>query len=229
MDVLHFFSDRTRFIRDYYTQAAQPFAEILRKIDAREPPYVPPYSEDGEPPFLTEWLEAQEMLEITGRCGLAMLSSTLQLYFKAWEFGFGAQKCSVAFKREFKSGGWVQGYRACLGARAGVDWSQCPANLAVLEQVVLARNRDQHPEDLLSWDVTHAPEDRKRHPKLFFLSDQEAAFLYPTDPSASPFFPPHLHVSRAKLFEAITQAERMCVWLEPQFLVAKRAPRATSR
>ena len=36
MDVLYFLKDRTRLIRQYYECAAQPFNEIMRKIDAEE-------------------------------------------------------------------------------------------------------------------------------------------------------------------------------------------------
>ena len=51
MDVLFFLKDRTRLIRQYYELAALPFAEIMSKIEAEKEPYVPPYSEDGEPPL----------------------------------------------------------------------------------------------------------------------------------------------------------------------------------
>lgn len=56
MDVLFFLKERTRLIRQYDVHAANPFNEVIRKIEAREEPYVPPCSEDGEPPFLSEWI-----------------------------------------------------------------------------------------------------------------------------------------------------------------------------
>ena len=43
MDVLFFLKERTRLIRQYYVHAASPFNEIIRKIEAEEEPYVPPY------------------------------------------------------------------------------------------------------------------------------------------------------------------------------------------
>lgn len=63
MDVLYFLKERTRFIRYFYETACQPFRETMRKIEAGEEPFEPPYSEDGEPPFLTEWLEADTALD----------------------------------------------------------------------------------------------------------------------------------------------------------------------
>ena len=176
MDVLYFLKERTRLIRSYYEQAAQPFDEIIRKIEAKEKPYVPPYSEDPEPPFLTEWIEAKELLEVTGRCCVSMLSASLQLYFKTWERELGLA-CSADFKAIFKDQGLVRGYQACLVERLGIDWSACPADLAIIEQVVLARNRDQHPESITTLRVTHTKHDQTRHPRPFFLNEREAGLF----------------------------------------------------
>lgn len=143
MDVLFFLKERTRLIRQYYEHAAHPFTEIIRKIEAEEEHYVPPYSEDSEPAVLSEWIEADELLEVTGRSCLFMLSTSLQLYFKTWERMLGlsdGKDLQIVFKKE----GLVGGYRSCLASRAGIDWSHCLADLEIIEQVVLARNRDHH-------------------------------------------------------------------------------------
>ena len=85
MNVLCFLNEPTRLIRDYYEYAARPFNEIIRKIEAEEEPYTPPSSEDPELAFLSEWIEADELLEFAGRCCISMLSASLQLYFRTWE------------------------------------------------------------------------------------------------------------------------------------------------
>ena len=86
MDVLFFFKQRTRFIRHFYETAGMPFRETKRKIEAKEPPFDdPPYSEDGEPPYVEEWIAASEAQEVLGRTCLSMLSTSLQLYFMTWE------------------------------------------------------------------------------------------------------------------------------------------------
>ena len=86
MDVLYFFVDRTRFIRYFYDNAAAPFRETMRKIEAGEAPFGnPPYQEDGEPRYLSEWVEATEAVEVLGRSCLSMLSASLNLYFRTWE------------------------------------------------------------------------------------------------------------------------------------------------
>lgn len=224
MDVLYFLKDRTRLIRQYYEHAAAPFNEIMRKIEAEEEPYIPPYSEDGEPPFLSEWIDASELLEVTGRCGISMLSTSLQLYFKTWEQKLGLS-CGRDFAAAFKKGGLVGGYRVCLAERAGIDWSSCPADLAVIEQVVHARNRDQHPENITTVRVTHAKKDWQRYPQPFFLSEREAALFQDGD-APSLFMPPSLHVSQDKLMTAIEEVERLCEWLEEKMLDTKYPPRA---
>ena len=219
MDVLFFLKERTRLIRQYYECAAHPFNEVIRKIEAEEEPYVPPYSEDSEPPFLNEWIEAGELLEITGRCCLSMLSASLQLYFKTWERELGL-RCGKDFHAVFKKEGLVGGYRACLASRVGIDWSHCPADLEIIEQVVLARNRDQHPESITTVRVTHAEQDRRRFPQPFFMSEQEAELFQENDEPRL-FMSPSLHVSRDKLMKAIEQVECLCGWLEEKMLDAK--------
>ena len=219
MDVLFFLKDRTRLIRQYYELTAMPFTEIMRKIEAEEEPYIPPYSDDGEPPFLSEWIDASEMLEVTGRCCISMLSASLQLYFKAWERELGVS-CGKDFAAAFKKEGLVGGYRACLAEQVGIEWSCCPADLAIIEQVVLARNRDQHPETITTIRVTHAEKDWQRYPLPFFLSEREAG-LFQDGEGQSLFMSPSLHVSRDKLMTAIDQVERLCEWLEEKMFDAK--------
>ncbi|WP_296235747.1 hypothetical protein [uncultured Pseudomonas sp.] len=219
MDVLYFLKERTRLIRQYYEQAAQPFSEIIRKIEEAEPPYIPPYSEDPEPAFLTEWLEANELLEVTGRCCVSMLSATLQLYLNTWDRILGLQ-CGVGFKADFRTAGLVGGYMRCLTERLGLDWSACPADLAIIEQVVLARNRDQHPESITTLRVTHADQDRVRHPRPFFLNARDAEVI--DEGNASDLWmSPSLHVPHDKLMAAITNVEALCEWLEDLMFAAK--------
>lgn len=73
MDVQYFLSRRIDFIRQYYATASAPYVERKRKIEAEEEPFVPPYSEDGEPAFLKEWLEADESLHVLGYSCISML------------------------------------------------------------------------------------------------------------------------------------------------------------
>lgn len=219
MDILLFLKERTRLIRQYYEQAAYPFNEIIRKIEAEEEPYVPPYSEDSEPPFLCEWIEAGELLEVTGRCCLSMLSASLQLYFRTWERELGLS-CGKDFRVAFRDEGLVGGYRTCLASRVGIDWSLCPADLAIIEQVVLARNRDQHPENITTIRVVYAEKDWQHFPRPFFMSEREAE-LFQENEEPRLFMSPSVHVSLDKLMKAIEQVECLCEWLEEKMFDAK--------
>jgi len=146
MDVLYFLRERTRFIRFVFDSATAPFSSIMQKIENEEPPFEPPHSEDGEPPFLAEWMEAEEGLQVVGRMCISMLSAALQLYFKTWENELGLKWESMAERKMYFERGYVAGYRHAFGEVLNLSWDECPADFDVLEQLVLARNRDQHPD-----------------------------------------------------------------------------------
>ncbi len=78
MDIRYFLSSRIAFIRQFYATASGPYVERKRKIEVREEPFVPPYSEDGEPPFLDEWLKADESLHVLAYSCLSCRESVLQ-------------------------------------------------------------------------------------------------------------------------------------------------------
>lgn len=211
MDVSYFLHERTRTIRAYYAKASQPFRETLRKIDAEEEPFIPPYSEDPEPAFLTEWLEARDFLEVTGRCCLSMLASSLSLFFRYWEKQL-CLSCKGIAKDAFGNG-LLQGYQKCFEVVSGVGWDSCPANLELIEQIVLARNRDQHPEDIWSLGVSHSEKDRQRYPSPFFIEEGERNLLNEAGEDAT-WISAQLHVSAEKLEQAICEVETLAVWLE---------------
>lgn len=220
MDVLFFLKERTRLIRQYYDSSARPFTETMRKIEEQEEPFVPPYSEDCEPAFLNEWIEAKELLEITGRCCISMLSTALDLYFKTWDRELKLH-CGQDFKKFFKDGGLVGGYRACIAMRLDLNWGNCPADLTIIEQIVLARNLDQHPEHIDTIRVPHSKHDLVKYRHPFFLNENETGLL--SDPDyTNPFsMLPNLHISGEKLMKAIEQVEVLCEWLENQMFDAK--------
>ncbi len=221
MDVLYFLKERTGFIRRYYDTAAESFRETIRKIEAGETPFNdPPYSEDGEPPFLSEWLEADTGLDVSGRTCISMLSASLQLYFRTWERELGITWDDGERKKAFKKG-FLGGYRACFGQVLKLSWDDCSANLDLIEQVVLARNRDQHPDSISTMRVTHAYKDRKERGRLFFVSEVEHNMY--DDPAMADisWMNPSVHVSRKLLFEALEQVETLAEWLEPRVFEAK--------
>ncbi|MEQ9813321.1 MAG: hypothetical protein RLO50_11110 [Azospirillaceae bacterium] len=215
-----FLKDRTDFIRWYYDTAGVKFREIMRKIETGEAPYEPPYSEDPEPPFLSEWIEAETGLDVLGRNCISMLSASLQLYFKTWEAELGVTWEEGERKPAFKYG-FLRGYQTCFGEVLKLSWNECPADLELIEQVVIARNRDQHPETTTSMRVSHSYKERKRHRHLFFVSVSERRMF--DDPAMADiaWMNPSVHVSCELLFQALDQVETLAEWLEPHMIKRK--------
>ncbi len=213
MDVLFFLKQRTAFVSRFYDTAAAPFEECRRKIEAEEDPYVPPYSEDDEPAFLSEWSEAKESLDVLGYSCISMLSASLQLYLQTWDRELDLN-CGASHKAEFKSGGWINGYRACFRARLGIRWEDCPSNLHLLEEIILARNRIQHPGSITMNSVKHSQADAKKLPRMFFVNDDEMQVFASMGTINSEWFMPTVTVTREKLQAALHEVEVFCEWLD---------------
>lgn len=212
MDVLFFLKQRTNFIQKFYHNAALPFEETKRKIEAKEEPYIPPYSENSEPPFLEEWIEAEESLDVLGHTCISMLAASLQLYLKTWDMEL-ALKCGAIYKAEFKDG-WINGYRVCFREQLGIRWKEGPTDLHLLEEIVLARNRAQHPESIARDGITYSKSDAKKLPKIFFVDNIDMQILSLAGGiEGSWIIAPTLRVTAEKLYTAITEVERFCDWL----------------
>lgn len=65
MNVAWFLSRRLDFIRQFFARSSAPFVDRRTAIENGAAPVVPPYSEDGEPPFLLEWREATDSIART--------------------------------------------------------------------------------------------------------------------------------------------------------------------
>lgn len=218
MDVLYFYKERTRFIRHFYNTTAMPFEDVKKAIDNKQPPFDnPPYSEDGEPAYLVEWIEASAALEVLGRTCLSMLSSSLQLYFRTWEKMLGVQCKGGKRKKVFKKG-FVEGYMTCFEQVLGISRQDCPADLGLIEQVTLARNRDQHPEQITTMRVRHSKTDREKYDNLFFMSEQDSAMFSDPDIASLWLLAPAVYVSRDHLLMAIGETERLADWLEEHMI-----------
>jgi hypothetical protein len=214
MDVGYFLKRRTAFIRQLYVAATREYVECQRKIEAKEEPFVPPYSEDGEPPFLEEWVEADDSLQVLGRVCLSMLAATLKLYFKAWERELGVPVDDDLRKLEFGRG-FVNGYRAYFLYNFGVRFEDGPIDIALLEEIVLARNNIQHPETITSNHSHYTDTDLKKLSHPFFVDDREKSLLAEVGESQSSWLiPPAIHVSSEKLLEVLSAVERFTEWLE---------------
>ncbi len=218
MDVLYFLKERTRFISRFYDQARAPFDEQKRKIEDEEEPFVPPYSENDEPAFMEEWGEAETAIRTLGRACVSMLSASLQVYLETWrrELSLDCGK----FRSIFKNRGFLSGYRACFEDALEVPWNNCPADLLIIEQVVQARNADQHPKRINSMNAKHDRKHRQAYPIPFFASEFEKASLT-VHAGAQWWLGVNVHVDRDSLFKAIDEVEKLAGWLDAQ-IAARR-------
>lgn len=213
MDVQYFLNRRVNFIRQFYEMAAAPFIERKRQIEAEEEPFVPPYSEDPEPAFLEEWLEAEESLQVIGRTCISMLAAVFHLYFKTWERQIGIP-VDDSFKADFKNG-WFNGYKAYFARHFRIRFEDSPVRLGVLEEIVLVRNRAQHPESITMDSSHYSDSDLKKLPHPFFIDKDDASLFSDNEEGERAWLmEPAIHVSAEKLFAVLSEVERFSVWLE---------------
>jgi len=224
MDVLYFLKKRTAFIRQFYEVAAAPYLERQRKIVEGEEPFEQPsyYDEysSGEPLHLEEYMEADESLHVLAYSCVSMLAAALHLYFITWEGQFKTPARDLV-KAQFKKG-YLTGYQAYLTDYVGVSFKDCPANIGLLEEVVIARNCVQHPESSAEnvWPITniktrYSTGDLKKLSTPFFLDESERTALTEMDEAEGAWFTlPTLHVTGEKLIAAIDEVDKFCDWLE---------------
>jgi hypothetical protein len=228
MDYLEFTQSRIRFLRYLYTESAARFLEIRRKIEAHEEPYNWPIGyEDSEPPYLDEWVNAGNALDVLGQSVASLLSETLHLFIKYWVDELvkraGAEQLNTAgvglptdqaYKAEFKKG-WLNGYKAYC-AKLEVDWTASAAHMESLEQLVLARNTVQHPTDITSVRARQPKADAEKLPRGVFADAIDIALNESMNPGSLFLRPPRLDISGEKLHQAFDEVKRFCSWLDLQ-------------
>lgn len=214
MDVPWFLSERLDFVRTHYDVCVAAFEERKRRIEAGEDPFDnPPYSEDGEPAFLEEWLDAQTSIELIGLSCISLLSDALKLYFNLLQHREIRFSFDEAETKRLKKEGFVPVYRDALAEIFDTDWQESSVNFAIIEQVVLARNRGQHGTDLTSFLLTHDDKTIEKHPHPFFLRADEAAALSDAGVEVGGLLNPTLAVERERLFAAIEEVRRLSDWI----------------
>jgi hypothetical protein len=163
---------------------------------------------------LEEWLDADTSLQIVGRACISMLSESLKMYLQTWERLFGVE-CQRALPAFFKKGFWP-GYKECFGQLVPLDWSACPADLSVIEQIVVARNTSQHHTgDIGTLTIRHPPNLREKFERPIFIHEHEKGWSE-EDRVDLAWFGSELVITKETLDEAVGQAEFLVEWLEPQ-------------
>lgn len=213
MDVQYFLNRRVNFIRQFYEIAAAPFIERKRQIEAEEAPFIPLYSEDPEPAFLEEWLEAEESLQVIGRTCISMLAAVFHLYFKTWERQIGIP-VDDSLRADFKNG-WFNGYKAYFARHFRIRFEDSTVRLGVLEEIVLVRNRAQHPESITMDRSHYSDSDLKKLPHPFFIDENDASLFSDNEEGERAWLmEPAIHVTAEKLFSVLSEVKRFSEWLE---------------
>ena len=215
MNVLYFLLERLKFIRQFYAIGATPYLELKRKIEAEEEPFVPPYSEDGEPPFISEWVEADESRHVLAYACISMLAAALHLYFETWVTLSGQPVSPELKKTVFKKRGWLEGYKQHFSQRLRINFDEQPINFQLLEEVILARNMIEHPSSITSIRTQFTQADLRKLRRPFFVDEQEASLLQ-TKGERAWLLPPTLHVTDAQLTAAVSEVERLATWFESE-------------
>jgi len=125
------------------------------------------------------------------------------------------------YKRKHNKG-WFHAYREIL-EKVGLDLTECPADLELIEQAVLARNRGQHPDALTMLQTTHSKSDLEKYPNPYFVSETDQRIIEADNGELSWWLSPNVYVDEAKLSTVISEVEKLCEWLEEEYLNAVRA------
>lgn len=217
MNVRYFLTERLNFIRQFYLTASTPYLDRKSKIEAGEEPFVPPYSEDGESPFMKEWIEADESLDVLTYSCISMLAAALRLYLKAWVKESGIAVDQTHFNKVKSKNGWLAASLDHFSQRLNIDITDTSINLQLLEEVVLARNLVEHPPTIASLRPHFSDADLKKLRRPFFVDEIEAALLANTgEGEKSWLMRPRLHITHAQLIEVTDEIERLAEWFEPE-------------
>src|ERR1041385_7258051 len=121
-------SEKLNFIRRFYDLASEPFIETKRKIDQHEAAFDVFDMEDGEPPFLAEWQDADESLNILGKSCLCLLQNAFVNYLKGFYDHYAPLDETVTWETVRAVRSWFERYRQLFLGRYGIDWAASGAD-----------------------------------------------------------------------------------------------------
>jgi hypothetical protein len=209
LDILAGLKDKLRFIERHYAAASDPFRETKRKIADSEAPFEPPSFDpdtdtDLDPPFLEEWLEADESLNIEGQAALKLVRNAFHDYL-VWFVKLGGVELTTKGKN------WLERYRKHFHDTYGIDFEQGPVPLDELEEVNLARNDAEHSSDPFGMTRRQSGEHQLRFPTGLFVDEIDKRLAQRGDTR-----PGRINVTNNGLKEAIRRVETFCEWLDSQ-------------
>lgn len=211
MDILAGLRDKLRFIERHYAAASEPFRDTKRKIEDGQEPFEPPAFDpetatDFEPPFLEEWQEADESLNIEGQAALKMVHNAFRNYLKSF-VDLSGVKLAATGKN------WLERYKKHFYEAYGIDFELGPIPLDDLEEVNLARNDAEHSSEPFGMTRRQSAEHRLRFPTGLFVDEIDRQIAQSSGAST---WPGRIRVTGAGLNEAIRRVETFCEFLDLQ-------------
>jgi hypothetical protein len=117
----------------------------------------------------------------------------------------------------------------CFRQAAGLNWEECPADLSIIEQVVLARNMSAHHNgDIGFMSVRYPKEIRLKIEKPLFLHEHEKTVIGREDEAVFTFLGSELIITQDSLAEAVRHIELLVDWMEPQLQEVRWRPKRPS-
>jgi hypothetical protein len=153
------------FIEFFYSTASKCLQAEMDKIEQHEPPYDKFNPENGDPPFVDEYIEFSDGLRTLGNQTLSLVSVVLQEYLAAVTDQLGPGK-----PPKMKGKGIFQRYCQLILEEAGVDITKLGADCVLVEEVFLVRNLIQHGGDIGTNWIYQDKEYAKRYPKAQFAN-----------------------------------------------------------
>ena len=207
MDFLYMLNSKLRFVEFFFSTASKCFQAEMDKIERHDAPYDAFDPENGDPPFVDEYIEFSDGLRTLGNQTLSLVFVVLQEYLAALtnQLGLGQPP-------KMKGKGIFQRYCQLILEKTGVDITKLGADCALIEEIFLARNLIQHGGDIGTNWVYQDKEYATRYPKAEFANRSWIeAMRDETDPEiiAAP-----LEISREKINKAIAEVKKLCAAIE---------------
>ncbi len=210
MDFLYMLNRKLDFVQFFHSTAARSFLAEMEKIEKHEPPYDQFDPEDGDPPFVDEWIEFSDGLRLLGYQTLSTVSVVLQEYLAAATHQLGLGDPPKRLGRAV-----FERFRDLTFEKTGLDIGSLGADMSLIEEMFLARNRIQHIGDIGTNWVYQDEEYARKFPKAEFAERSwiEDQVVVEGPPLTAP-----LQVTHEKIERAITEVRKLCEAIEREFL-----------
>jgi hypothetical protein len=140
-----------------------------------ELPYAPEndpqyHPEGDEPPFLSEWLNADEGRRLQQQACLTLLQRSFREFLDAAV----CQHHEYPDNHPKEKGNWFKNYKRWF-LKEGIDWDKAPTSSFDMEELTLARNSVQHSDATYSLLKLQTTDYHSRFPYGFFVDTFEKA------------------------------------------------------